>query len=42
LKAHPDWFAPVLTHTRRLEKIDEAFAIAGQYLDGVGKMMVRP
>jgi L-iditol 2-dehydrogenase len=32
----------VLTHTRGIEQIDEAFAIAGQYLDGVGKMMVRP
>jgi L-iditol 2-dehydrogenase len=42
LKAQPKWFAPVLTHERRLEQIDEAFAIAGQYLDGVGKMMVRP
>ena len=42
LKAHPDWFAPVLTHTRGIEQIDEAFAIASEYRDGVGKMMVRP
>jgi L-iditol 2-dehydrogenase len=42
LKAHPDWFAPVLTHTRGMDQIDEAFAIASQYRDGVGKMMVRP
>ena len=42
LKAHPDWFAPVLTHTRSMEQIDEAFAIASQYQDGVGKMMVQP
>ena len=42
LKAHPNWFAPVLTHTRSMEQIDEAFAIASQYRDGVGKMMVRP
>jgi L-iditol 2-dehydrogenase len=32
----------VLTHTRSMEQIDEAFAIASQYRDGVGKMMVRP
>jgi L-iditol 2-dehydrogenase len=36
------WFAPLLTHTRSIERIDEAFAIASQYRDGVGKMMVRP
>jgi L-iditol 2-dehydrogenase len=42
LQAHPDWFAPLLTHTREIERIDEAFAIASQYRDGVGKMMVRP
>lgn len=42
LEAHPELFAPVLTHRRELERIDEAFAIAGQYSDGVGKMIVRP
>jgi L-iditol 2-dehydrogenase len=42
LQAHPDWFAPLLTHTRDLEQIGEAFAIASQYRDGVGKMIVRP
>lgn len=42
LQAHADWFAPLLTHTRRIENIDEAFAIASQYRDGVGKMIVRP
>lgn len=42
LQAHPDWFAPVLTHTRDLEHIEDAFAIASQYRDGVGKMIVRP
>ena len=42
LKAHPDWFAPVLTHTRSLEQIAEAFTIASRYEDGVGKMMMRP
>jgi len=38
LHAHADWFAPLLTHTRTIERIDEAFAIASQYRDGVGKM----
>ena len=42
LQAHPEWFAPVLTHTRSIEKIDDAFAIASQYRDGVGKMIVHP
>ena len=35
-------FAPLLTHARPIEQIDEAFAIASQYRDGVGKMIVRP
>ena len=42
LAAHPESFAPVLTHSRGLDRVDEAFAIAGQYRDGVGKMIVRP
>jgi L-iditol 2-dehydrogenase len=29
-------------HTREIEHIDEAFALASQYRDGVGKMIVRP
>ena len=35
-------FAPLLTHTRPIDKIDEAFSIASQYRDGVGKMIVTP
>jgi L-iditol 2-dehydrogenase len=42
LRAHAEWFAPLLTHTREMERIDEAFSIASQYSDGVGKMIVRP
>ena len=42
LQAHAEWFRPLLTHTRGIEHIDEAFAIASQYRDGVGKMIVRP
>jgi L-iditol 2-dehydrogenase len=42
LQAHPEWFAPVLTHRRELGQIEDAFAIASQYRDGVGKMIVRP
>jgi len=41
LQAHPAWFAPLLTHAREMEQIAEAFAIASQYQDGVGKMIVR-
>lgn len=42
LRAHSEWFAPLLTHTRAIDRIDEAFAITSQYRDGVGKMIVRP
>jgi L-iditol 2-dehydrogenase len=42
LGAHPSWFAPVLTHARQLDRIEEAFDIASQYRDGVGKMVVKP
>lgn len=42
LKTHAKWFAPLLTHTRPLDRIGEAFIIASQYQDGVGKMTVRP
>ena len=42
LQAHPEWFTPLLTHTREIEQIDDAFAIASTYRDGVGKMIVRP
>jgi L-iditol 2-dehydrogenase len=36
----PDWFAPIVTHRRTLEKIGDAFDIAESYGDGVGKMMI--
>jgi L-iditol 2-dehydrogenase len=42
LNAHTEWFAPLLTHVREIDQIDQAFAIASQYTDGVGKMIVRP
>jgi L-iditol 2-dehydrogenase len=42
LQAHAKWFAPVLTHARPMDRIDEAFDIASGYRDGVGKMMVEP
>ena len=42
LQVHPGWFAPLLTHSRSIDRIDEAFSIASQYLDGVGKMIVKP
>ena len=42
LAAHAEWFAPALTHTRTMDEIDEAFAIASEYGDGVGKMIVTP
>jgi L-iditol 2-dehydrogenase len=42
LGAQAAWFAPLLTHSRNLDRIDDAFQIASQYRDGVGKMIVRP
>jgi L-iditol 2-dehydrogenase len=36
------WFAPLVTHTRRLDQIAEAFTLAETYEDGVGKLVVRP
>ena len=42
LQAHGEWFRPLLTHSRSLESIGDAFAIASEYRDGVGKMIVRP
>jgi L-iditol 2-dehydrogenase len=40
LAERPAWFAPIVTHSRSLENIAEAFEIAESYRDGVGKMMV--
>lgn len=42
LRTQSEWFAPLLTHTMPIERIDEAFTIASKYSDGVGKMIVRP
>ncbi len=42
LAAQGAWFAPLLTHSRDIAHIDEAFAIVSQYRDGVGKMIVTP
>jgi L-iditol 2-dehydrogenase len=42
LIAHPERFAPLVTHTRTLDSIGEAFELTSNYRDGVGKMIVRP
>lgn len=42
LIAHPEWFAPLVTHTRALDRISEAFDLTSHYRDGVGKMIIRP
>jgi L-iditol 2-dehydrogenase len=34
------WFAPLVTHTRRLDQIAEAFRLTENYEDGVGKMVI--
>jgi len=40
LIARTEWFAPLVTHTRPLERIAEAFRIAEEYADGVGKLII--
>jgi len=42
LQAQPNWFAPLVTHTRALDRIEEAFELTSHYRDGVGKMVIRP
>lgn len=42
LSEHLEWFAPMVTHTRPMESIADAFSIAEHYDDGVGKLIVRP
>lgn len=42
LAEHVGLFAPLLTHARPLEAIQEAFETAVNYADGVGKMLVTP
>ena len=41
LSAEPKRFAPLLTHTRKLDEIDRAFAQVERYEDGVGKLTIR-
>ncbi len=41
LRQYRERFAPIITHTRPLERVDEAFSIFAAYADGVGKMMIR-
>jgi L-iditol 2-dehydrogenase len=42
MEQHANLFAPILTHQRPLEGIDQAFALNERYADGVGKMLVVP
>jgi L-iditol 2-dehydrogenase len=34
------WFAPLVTHTRPLARIADAFSLTARYADGVGKMVI--
>jgi L-iditol 2-dehydrogenase len=40
LIARNQWFAPMVTHTRPLDRIAEAFRIVEPYADGVGKLVI--
>ncbi len=42
LAAYPSKFAPMITHTRPLTGINEAFHLLEHYEDGVGKMVLLP
>lgn len=42
LAARMSWFAPLVTHTRPLDDIADAFALTEHYRDGVGKMVITP
>lgn len=40
LVSRTEWFAPLVTHTRRLDQIADAFRLTENYEDGVGKMVI--
>ena len=40
LRERAGWFTPLLTHTRPLDRIAEAFSIVERRADGVGKMII--
>ena len=40
LTARMEWFAQLVTHTRPLHAIADAFTLTEQYADGVGKMVI--
>src|SRR5205814_1672890 len=42
LAANAGLFAPLVTHSRPLEQVQEAFDVVDRYADGVGKMIVTP
>jgi L-iditol 2-dehydrogenase len=42
LASHTKLFAPLVTHSRPLDAIQDAFEVASSYADGVGKMVVEP
>lgn len=42
LGTHSRLFAPVITHDRSMEQINQAFEMASTYSEGVGKLLVTP
>jgi L-iditol 2-dehydrogenase len=42
LAAHAGLFAPLVTHSRSLDQVQQAFDVVDKYADGVGKMIVTP
>ena len=42
LRDYPKLFEPVVTHSRPLDQINQAFAMNEKYEDGVGKLLLRP
>jgi L-iditol 2-dehydrogenase len=42
LSAHTRLFGPLITHTRTLDQISQAFSLLENYQDGVGKLVITP
>jgi threonine dehydrogenase-like Zn-dependent dehydrogenase len=40
LREQPGRFAPMLTHTMPIEKVQQAFSMLEHYADGVGKVVI--
>jgi L-iditol 2-dehydrogenase len=42
LRQYPNLFAPIITHTMPMERVQSAFEMLAAYADGVGKVVLQP